>query len=286
MTEYEQQFQANPRQAESWNEGIGRNWVWHQEAIDALLHPISEELIVRAAPMAGEQIIDIGCGSGATVIELGRAVGPTGKVAGIDISAPLLDLARKRCRDMRQVHFENVDAQVHSFPESQSDLVVSRFGVMFFSDPYAAFRNIFKALRKNGRLHFICWAPLDQNPWFTIPLNVAKRHLGEPESIPPRTPGPLAFSEPEYVRDILHQASFRNIQIEEVRGVMTSSDSPRMQAELYLSLGPATRLIAARNAGVNIMEALIEELAIELGEHESSAGISLASTAYAVSAER
>lgn len=285
MSDYSEQFQANAEQAKYWNETGGPKWVQHQVSMDARLRPLTDELLTRAAPCPNEKVLDVGCGSGATAVPLARAVAPKGQVIGIDISEPMLEAARERCQGIGQVRFENTDAQIHSFPNSMYDLLVSRFGVMFFSDPYAAFKNLARALRPNGRLHFVCWAPLDRNPWFTIPLAVAKRHLGAPEPTPPRTPGPLAFSEPEYVEDILGHAGFRNIGIDPFETPITSRETPEQQAELYLKLGPAARLIAEREPDSETLQALTVELAAELHQHQTSEGVSLGATVYYVSAD-
>lgn len=286
MSDYTERFQANAEQAEYWNETGGPRWVQHQASMDTRLRPLTDELLVRAAPRPGEKVLDVGCGSGATAVPLGEAVGPKGQVIGIDISEPMLEAARERCQGIAQARFENTDAQIHPFPDRMYDLLVSRFGVMFFSDPYAAFKNLAQTLRPKGRLHFVCWAPLDRNPWFTVPLGVAKRYLGAPEPSPPRTPGPLAFSDPEYVEDILSRAGFRNIGIDPFETTIASSETPEQQAELFLKLGPAARLIAEREPNSKTLQALTTELTAELHRHQTSEGVSLGATVYYVSAER
>lgn len=180
--------------------------------------------------------------------------------------------------------FENADAHVHPFSEQSFDLLLSRFGVMFFSEPPAAFANLLKGLRRNGRLHFICWASAEENPWFTVPLEVAKRHLGPPEPTPPRAPGPLAFSEPEYVESILMKAGFRELQIDAVETAMKSSEPAEQQAELYLKMGPAARLVAAKSPDPVTLEALTADLANELRRHETKDGVELGARVHYVSA--
>ena len=286
LSDYTERFQANAEQAKYWNETGGPRWVQHQASMDAHLQPLTDELLIRAAPRAGEKVLDIGCGSGATVVPLGEAVGSQGQVVGIDISEPMLEAARERCKGIAHVRFENIDAQSHPLPDSMYDLIFSRFGVMFFSDPYAAFKNLAQPLRKEGRLHFVCWAPLDQNPWFTVPLGVVKRYLGTPEPTPPRTPGPLALSDPEYIEDILSQAGFGNIRIDPFETVIVSRESPGQQAELFLKLGPAARLIAEREPNLGTLQTLTSELAAELYQYQTREGVSLGATVYYVSAER
>ncbi len=286
MSDYSERFEANAEQAVYWNENAGPKWVEHQATMDARLGPITDELLIRAATRPGETVMDIGCGSGATTAPLAEAVGESGRVTGIDISETMLAAARERCRGLAQVHFENTDAQVHPFAEGSFDLLFSRFGVMFFSDPYAAFENLARSLRPGGRLHFVCWAPVDQNPWFTVPLEVAKRHLGKPTPKPPRAPGPLAFSEAEYVADILKHAGFEELVIDPFESAMVSSETPEQQAELFLKLGPAARLIAEREPTRETLHTLATELAGELARYQGDQGISLGATVYYVSAKR
>lgn len=286
MSDYSERFQANAEQAEYWNDNAGPKWVEHQATMDARLGPITDELLRRAAARAGEKVLDIGCGSGATTVPLAEAVGPSGQVTGIDISESMLAAARERSHGLAQVRFENTDAQTHPFPEHSYDLLVSRFGVMFFSDPYAAFENLLRSLCPQGRLHFVCWAPVDRNPWFTVPLEVAKHRLGAPEPKPPRAPGPLAFSEAGYVEDILARAGFGNIGVEPFETAMASAETPEQQAELFLKVGPAARLIAEREPDTETLQALSTELAAELSRHQTSEGVSLGATVYYVSAQR
>ena len=155
---------------------------------------------------------------------------------------------------------------------------------MFFNDPFAAFANFLGALRPSGRLHFVCWASADRNPWFTVPLNVAKEHLGPPEAIPSRAPGPLAFSDCDYVAEILSAAGFGDIQIESVETSIMSSDSPEKQAEVYLKMGPAARLVAAKSPGSKVMDAIIASLISELRNYATSDGIALGATVHYVAA--
>ena len=160
-----------------------------------LINPLRLDFINQHSEgLFDKQVVDIGCGGGATTKRIAAAIGPKGRVLGVDISEPLLDLARSRCRELTQVSFENADAQVHPLPQQSFDLITSRFGVMFFSDPYAAFANLGKALTLGGRLQFVCFAPIERNPWFTVPLGVVARHVGKPDPSPPRAPGPHAFS--------------------------------------------------------------------------------------------
>ena len=130
---------------------------------------------------------------------------------GIDLSHPMLGLARARAQadGVANLALEIADGQSHAFEPGAVDLLQSRFGVMFFENPMAAFANLLTALRPGGRLGFVCWGGLADNPWFYIPRTAAIRHLGEPEAMPPRAPGPMAFADAGYVTEILSGAGFQ-----------------------------------------------------------------------------
>src|SRR5881628_2723223 len=159
----------------------------------------------RARIGAGERVIDIGCGCGDTTIALARRVGPAGLVLGIDVSAPMLARAADAAREagVAHVRFEHADAQTHRFPAQAFDVLYSRFGVMFFSDPAAAFGNLRTALRPGGRLGFVCWQAVPENPWIAVPLEAAAQHMALPPPPAPGAPGPFSFADPERVRRIL-----------------------------------------------------------------------------------
>jgi SAM-dependent methyltransferase len=284
VDEFKQRFSANAQQAEYWNTEPGRKWVQRDAKMDERLGPMTNELVRRSRVGFEHSVLDVGCGGGSSKEQPAGVVGNSGHILGIDISEPLLELARKRCESLPQVKFTNADAQVHPFPRQSFDLLASRFGVMFFSDPTSAFRNLLGALKPEGRLHFVCWASVAENAWFTVPLTVANRYLGELEPGPARAPGPLAFSEPDYVFDILSAAGFKDIQIEIVATTMISADPPEQQAELYLTGGPAARLMAANSPQADVVAELTAVLANELQTYETKDGISPGATVHYVAA--
>ena len=162
---------ANADQAEYWNGPRGAQWVRLQEELDQRLAPLLHLLLDPAIIRPDQRVLDVGCGTGASLLSISPLVGPGGRVTGIDIAAPLLVRARERLseRAVRNVELIEADAQTHSFGRTRYDAIVSRFGVMFFSDPVAAFANLRRALAPDGRLAFVCWAPLEDNPWFRRP---------------------------------------------------------------------------------------------------------------------
>lgn len=206
--------ERNANEIAFWNGPGGRHWVNRQEAWDVVLAPISAATIERAAVRPGARIVDIGCGCGATTIELGRLVGPAGRVLGLDISAPMLARAALRLPSGLAVEFVQDDATTHPFQRGGFDLLFSRFGVMFFAEPARAFTNLRSALRPGGRLVFACFRKAQENPWMMTPLQAAYEHVPPLPKIGPEDPGPFSFASEERVRRILGEAGFQSIGLE------------------------------------------------------------------------
>ncbi len=185
-----------------------------QKRLDAQIGTIGLKALDVLAPRAGERVIDIGCGCGTTSFEIARRVGASGHVCAIDISKPMLDVARRDAEDNRvgNVTFLEADAQNYRFESASYDALFSRFGVMFFSDPVAAFKNLLGALKpSSGRLAFVCWRPLKENPWMATPLKAAMQHLPPQPPADPLAPGPFAFADADRVKGILAEAGFSEI---------------------------------------------------------------------------
>src|SRR5919202_367006 len=183
----------NTEQIEYWNGTAADTWVAQQERLDRQLDPLGRAALRVLAPRPGEHVLDVGCGSGQTTLQLADAVGPDGRVVGVDVSSQLLAAARRRPRPAN-VAFEQADAQTYAF-ERPFDAIYSRFGVMFFADPVAAFANLRRALKPGGRMAFVCWREEAANPMMTVPMAAAAKHL--PPLPPPaqdaHAPGPFAF---------------------------------------------------------------------------------------------
>jgi SAM-dependent methyltransferase len=209
---------ANQAQADFWNADPGLNWVRFQPDMDLLLGGVAEVLLAQAAPRPGEQAVDIGCGAGATTLAVARAVGPSGSVLGVDISEPLLRRAeeRRQAAGLSQANFLLADAQDHPLGPAESDLLLSRFGVMFFADPAAAFRNMAAALRPGGRMVLAVWSSAQANPFFSTPGRIAAERLGRPAPSDPDGPGPMALHDPQRVSGLLRLAGLDDIRIEPV----------------------------------------------------------------------
>ena len=156
----------NSEQIEFWNGSTATSWVAAEERMDALLAPLSQHVIACASVQPGEAVLDIGCGCGPTSLAMAAA---GARVVGIDVSAPMLARARENGRGNARVEFIEADASSHPF-KPEFDLLFSRFGVMFFADPAAAFTNLRDALKPSGRLCFICWQAVAENPWLAAPM--------------------------------------------------------------------------------------------------------------------
>ena len=200
---------ANEQMRDFWD-GQGAEWVRHHEIFDRMLAPFGAAVVEALAPRPGESILDVGCGFGTTM----AAILETGaSVAGVDISAPMVEAAAQRVPAATAFV---ADAQTDPLrPGAPYDGVLSRFGVMFFDEPVAAFRNIGAATRAGGRLAFVCWRALAENPLFGFGLPRLRAALPDPPPIPdPLAPGPFAFADADRVRTILGEAGWTDVSIE------------------------------------------------------------------------
>src|ERR1700744_5929088 len=207
---------GNADQIAYWNGPNGQRWTDRQAEQDVLLAPVTQALIDRAAPRPGERIIDVGCGCGGTSMALASRVAPAGFVLGVDISGPMLSRARQLAPKELPVDFVLADATVYPFDPGSFDLLVSRFGVMFFAEPAVSFSNLRRALRPNGRVAFACWRAPRENPWMMTPLHAVYQHVPKPPPPAPDDPGPFAFASEDRVRRILGEAGYQTIAMEPV----------------------------------------------------------------------
>ncbi len=277
---------ANPEQVDYWNSAAGERWLTHRATLDRQMSLITDRLFTRAAVRPGERVIDVGCGAGATTIRLGRAVGATGAVLGVDISEPMLSLATNRAAAVDQVRFERADAQVHGFDAAAYDLAFSRFGFMFFANPVAAFRNLGTAFRFGGRLCLGCWGPLQQNPWFRVPREIAIRHLGPPEPQPPHAPGPLAFADAEYAHEVFTAAGFEEVAITAEDLNLLGPATAEETAEFACVMGPAGRLIREKHAPADTVQAIAAEIAEAYKDYATSDGVRVPAKINFISARK
>ena len=276
---------ANADQIAYWNAAAGETWVAQQDRLDRQLQPLGRAAIDALDPAADERLIDIGCGCGQTSLELAGEVGPDGAVTGVDISAPMLEVARRRAAGagLGNVRFLEADAQTHPFPPGGADGVFSRFGVMFFADPPAAFGNIRKALRPGGRLAFVCWRPLALNEWMMLPMRAALSQMTAPPAPPmldPLAPGPFAFADPDRVRGILTEGGFSGVEIE-AHDSLIGGNGLEETIALSLRVGPLGMML---RENPDQRERVIDALRAALEPHAGPSGVFLPAAVWIVTA--
>ena len=278
---------ANAAQREYWNTVAGPRWVGLEGFVERRVHAVNHLLLARSGVKDGERVLEIGCGTGAFTVPLAETVGENGEVVGADISAAMLGGARKRLAEagLRKVSLIEADAQSHKFDAGRFDLIASRFGVMFFADPAAAFANLLAAARPGGRLCFACWGPLEENEHWLVPYRVVLRLLGPPEPKPPRAPGPMAFADPDYVLEFLGKAGFADIAIHREHPEIFASTAQE-EAEHACIMGPSGRLIDEKKPDEAIRQTIRREIEDAFAACAGGGRLSLPSTVFLVTAHR
>jgi SAM-dependent methyltransferase len=269
----------NAAQITYWNQAAGPGWVAMQDELDRELADLGLAAMAALAPRTGERLIDVGCGCGATTLELARRVGPEGAVLGVDISAPMLDVARERAAaaGLAQARFTQADARVFAF--EPADGAFSRFGVMFFESPAAAFANIRRSFRPGGRLAFVCWRPLALNPWMTVPTTAVLPLLPSPPPAPiPGAPGPFAFDDRDRLFGILRDAGFADISIEPHDAKVAWGDL-ETSVRMGMRLGPVARLVLEHP---HLQPAMADAIRTALAPHVGEDGVQLDSASWIV----
>lgn len=274
----------NAQQIEYWNGPAGERWARLQEQIDLHLADITEAAIHFAAPERGERVLDIGCGCGTATFLLAMKTGPGGAAAGIDISGPMLRVARARAMAQNAgVTFLEADASAYEF-QSVFDLVFSRFGVMFFADPVGGLANIWNALAPRGRLVFVCWRSFAENLWAREPMEAAQSLLPPQKPADPLAPGPFAFADAVRVRDVLERAGYASIAIEPFDGAMNMGPTPAEAAAEALNIGPLAR--AATGLDEDTRENIRRRVEMAYSAYASAAGVRVPAACWFVWAAR
>jgi SAM-dependent methyltransferase len=205
--------------AEDWSGEMGERWLKNLDRFEGMIAPVGRALLERAAFRAGERVLDIGCGAGATSLEIANRLGVSGAVLGLDISPALVAAAERRARaaGAGNLSFRCADAATASLEGPAFDRLFSRFGVMFFPDARGAFANLHRFVRPGGRTDFSVWAPARENMWIAQTLAVIGEFVELPPAVP-RSPGPFALDDPAYVRELLEGAGFTSVGFETWRG--------------------------------------------------------------------
>ncbi|MGH1340269.1 MAG: class I SAM-dependent methyltransferase [Nannocystales bacterium] len=225
-----------------WREHAGPKWVRARHAVDYIVSPITDHLLAVADAKEGERVIDIGCGCGTTTLAFAKQVGPSGHVLGVDVSDPMLEVTRSAAAEIPQLDVALADAGSHSF-SPEANLLASRFGVMFFPDPPAAFANMRSALAPGGRTALICWQPIERNPWISHIMRAfpeAAPAMPDPDA----GPGPFSLSDPERTRDLLTTAGFKAVAVESFETTVSLGETAEKALEAMTEVGGFSRMLA------------------------------------------
>lgn len=275
----------NAPQSDAWNGESGLRWVARADERDAVLAPVADVVLRAAEPAPGSTVLDIGCGCGATTLAAAARVGAAGSVTGIDLSAPMLGLARQRAdaADADSTTFLHADAQDHAFEPATFDLAISRFGTMFFADPTAAFTNIGAALRPGGRLCLATWQPIIANEWLMVPGAALLRHTDLPAATP-EGPGMFAQSDPVVVTETLGGSGLTDVQLDPVE--VTFTLGPIDAALEYLADSGPGRLLLDSIPDGEPRQAALADVRSALTAHEHDGLVRLAGGIWMITAVR
>jgi SAM-dependent methyltransferase len=240
--------ERHARQVHAWNGAMGEQWAASEARTERGLAPVLAALMEWAAPAPGMRVVDVGCGAGGTTLALAQAVGAEGHVTGLDVSAVILEAARARLAGTANVTLTLADALTWRLDGPPADLLFSRFGVMFFGDPVAAFANLRGSLKPGGRFAFAAWAPLQENPWMHIPYQAALSTLPPPApplpAADPAEPGQFAFGNPALVLRLLHDAGYPTARVRPFDFTMRfPGDDPARTAAGLANMGQTGRLM-------------------------------------------
>jgi len=280
--------EVNKNQKDFWSGKGGDIWVERQNAMDTMLSPLGEAALNKLDFNEEENVLDIGCGCGHTTLNIAERIGPSGNVTGLDISEPMLKRAKESAIEMSLTNtsFKCVDVQTEDLGEAIYSTAFSRFGVMFFEDSIAAFKNINKSLISGGCLSFVCWQSPAVNPWQSLFIQEIKKFLELP-SPPPRSPGPFAFMESEYVSSILEESKFQDITIEgyETEVNMFSGRSLSDSVKDYISINPVVSGMLKESSENKIAE-IIDSAIEAFSPYYTEKGLIFPSATWLVTARK
>jgi SAM-dependent methyltransferase len=279
--------EVNREQREYWATEGPRQYQEYGETNEALLAPFGQAMLDAAQLQPGERVLDVGCGYGTSTLEAAEGVAPSGRVVGIDISAAMLEPARQRvaAAGVDNVALLQADAQVHPFEPASFDVVISRFGVMFFDDPEAAFANLARALRPGGRLVFACPQDPLRSEWVRIAFGAAVGALGRaPDLGPAGAPGPFALANGDRLARLLTAAGFRDVALEGVTRPVRVGHEIDQTVRFVMPLPQSQQLFTG--APKDVLGAAVEALRGAFTPYAGSNGVVMDSTAWLVSARR
>lgn len=273
--------EPRPTQLEYWNSKVAEEWVRQADRTDAMFTALTQAGLDALQLQRGERVLDIGCGAGDTSLKAARLVGPGGRVVGVDISRQLLELGRERAGGLN-VDLIEADAGAGAAPGAPFDAAFSRFGVMFFDDPPAAFANVRASMKQGGRLVFICWRAFPENVWSFAPVGALAPLLAAPLPPPDESlPGPFAFANAGKIEAILAAAGWRGVSVTPWDGALRVGANAEDAADYLLKIGPSARAIAEHGLDPAAARRLIVN---RLAEAQSADGVALAAACWIVRA--
>ena len=204
---------SNEEQKDYWTNSAGKLWVKDKVEKDNMLEPLGNYALSKFNIIEGMNVLDIGCGTGITTTQIAKKINNIGYVSGLDFSETMINEAIKYSEKLgiKNINFAVKDIQNEELKILEYDAAFSRFGVMFFSNPIMAFKNIYSALKKNGILTFICWQSQKENPWYNSGLEIVKKYIDVP--LPKEnSPGPFAYADKSYIHNILTNSGYKDIE--------------------------------------------------------------------------
>jgi SAM-dependent methyltransferase len=277
---------ANTAQSEHWNTGDGiTHWIANHARYDRMHAPFTTLILEAASPQPGDRLLDVGCGCGGTTLAAARLIAP-GQATGLDLSGPMLAQARAdaEAAGLANVVFQQGDAQVHELEPGGFDTVISRFGVMFFEDPVAAFANTRSATRSGGRLVFVCWQPLAANQWLLLPQSALAEHVQPPAPAADDGPGMFALADPERIRSVLGAAGWTDVEVSsEQTAILVGGGGSADDATEFLRTGSMGRTMLA-GADAATADRAIASMRAAIRPYAGSEGVQLGAAVWLVRA--
>lgn len=283
---------ANDEQREAWNGASGAEWTQRQEQYDGMLAPWIPLLAGAARIAAGEHALDIGCGCGATTLEAARRCGPEGAAVGVDLSAPMIDRARQRAETagLANTRFVVGDCQSDDLtvpPAGPYDVAISRFGVMFFDDPVAAFGNVGKAMAPGGRLAMLTWGVMELQDWLTVPVAAALEHVPLPDLGQTGGAGMFSLAERDHIAAVLEAAGWIDVAVEPHRlAVLIAGGGSLDETMDFLLATNVGRALLAGAPSEDAADRAVAAMRASLQDHQTARGVEFDGTALAVTAAR